>query len=173
MPSARPRKLRPLPEGLTLEKGAHESPDEGLCLLELAAYLAGRKHSDSPPCVCPVLAEYGRALNDALPDAERQRLIPLAIQLVGTKTSPEVERARAYLFADAAVREFAPLAFDAAGLVEEALKLRELAPVTDESAAMSAAWSARSAAPPVWEAAIAVLERAIDITEEGAACTSI
>ena len=69
---------------LTLTKGSHNGPDDGACLLEAASWLAGEPWSDSPRCVSPVLAAYGRALNDALPDDKRQQLKPLLPRLLNT-----------------------------------------------------------------------------------------
>ena len=69
---------------LVLARGGHPSPSQGVCLLEAVSWLAGEPFSDHPECVSPVLAAFGRALNDALPDAERQRLLPLVPLLVGS-----------------------------------------------------------------------------------------
>jgi hypothetical protein len=98
-----------------------------------------------------VIAAYARSLNDWLPDDARQRLKAYIPRLVGT-VEPDLELRCAFACADAAVRVFAPLAFAATGLVEEAAKLGALAPVDRESAesarsaAESAEWAARSAA---------------------------
>jgi len=67
-----------------LELGSHENVDEGVCLLEVVALLAGEGMTDHPLCVSAVLAQYGRDLNDGLNDVDRQRLVPLAPRLVGT-----------------------------------------------------------------------------------------
>ena len=40
----------------TLAHGAHDSPADGLCAMEAAAWLAGEPHSDHPACVSPVIA---------------------------------------------------------------------------------------------------------------------
>jgi hypothetical protein len=55
-----------------------------MCLLEAAAYVAGEPWSDSPECVSPVLAAFGRSWNDALDDENRQMLKPFIPRLVGT-----------------------------------------------------------------------------------------
>jgi len=70
--------------GIVLARGKHGSREQGVCLLEAVAYVAGEPHSDHPACVSPVLAAFGRALNDALDSVERQRLVPLVPRLVGT-----------------------------------------------------------------------------------------
>ncbi len=131
---------------LVLHSGAHVSASDGVSLMEAVSALAGEPWSNSPSCTSPVLAAYARSLNDWLPDDERQRLKAYIPRLVGT-AEPELELRRAFACADAAVRVFAPLAFAAAGLVEEAAKLGALAPVDPQSAesARSAAESAESA----------------------------
>ena len=37
-----------------LSRGAHESPAEGACVIELASMLAGEEFSDDPVSACPV-----------------------------------------------------------------------------------------------------------------------
>src|SRR3990167_3478451 len=139
-----------------LDSGSHR-PDGKYCLMEAVAFVAGEPWSDSPACACPVLAAYGRALNDAMPDEQRQRLIPLIPKLVGTRATREIEQRRAYLLADVAVRVLAPIALRAAKLDTEADKLAALPEITNESAAeaaMSAAVVAASAAESAWSAAV-------------------
>ena len=70
-----------------LSRGMHLTREEGMCLLEAVAFLAGEEHSDRPVCVHPVLASYGHGLNDAIfPEREdlHDRLRSLAQRLVGT-----------------------------------------------------------------------------------------
>jgi hypothetical protein len=55
-----------------------------MCLMEYVAYLAGEPWSDRPDCTHPVLAALARAVNDQLPDKERQGLARLADRLIGT-----------------------------------------------------------------------------------------
>jgi hypothetical protein len=144
---------------LVLRSGTHTSPSDGVSLMEAVSALAGEPWSNSPSCTSPVIAAYARSLNDWLPDDARQRLKAYIPRLVGT-AEPDLELRRAFACADAAVRVFAPLAFAAAGLNEEAAKLGALAPVDRESAesarsaAESAEWAARAAASlAAWSAA--------------------
>ena len=127
-----------------LEIGAH-SPDSTWSLMEAVAYVAGESWSDSPECTCPVLASYGRSLNDYMPYDQRQRLIPIIPSLIGTKAGREVELRRAYLLVDVAVRVMAPMALRAAHLDEEAHNLASLPEITNAEAA-EAAWAAAEAA---------------------------
>lgn len=92
---------------ITLDSGNHSSRARGACLLEAVAWFAGEAHSDHPACTCPVLAAYGRALNDRLMDEERQLLRPLIPQLVGTYSTPAVEEARRKVLVQSVLEYFA------------------------------------------------------------------
>lgn len=85
----------------------HDDPDQGVCLLELAAVFAGQPFSDTPPCVSPVLGAFGRRLNDALPDDKRQALKPLIPSLVDT-AGDGLDEARSYLALDWLIRTYLP-----------------------------------------------------------------
>jgi hypothetical protein len=127
-----------------LSVGSHISPEAGLCLLEMTAHLAGEPHSDSPECTCPVLAAFGRVLNDRfVPLGFAARLSPLAAELIGTRGDPRLELARAELLAWRACTVFAPLALEAVGMAEHAATLR-VAP-TLAAAARAARAAARAA----------------------------
>jgi hypothetical protein len=90
---------------IRLTAGQHSGPGDGLCLMEAVALFAGERHGDWPASVCPVLIEFGRVLNDAMPDRWRtDLLLPLVPALVGTRdpqsdscgtTSTGLERKRA------------------------------------------------------------------------------
>lgn len=58
-------------ENLNLDKGAHSTRDEGVCLMEAVAFVAGEPHTDHPVCASPVLGAFGRSLNDVLSDETR------------------------------------------------------------------------------------------------------
>lgn len=71
---------------IRLTVGDHKSPADGLCVMEAVALFAGERHGDWPACVCPVLIEFGRVLNDTTPDQWRtDLLLPLVPVLVGTR----------------------------------------------------------------------------------------
>ncbi len=93
-----------------LSKGAHKHEDEGACVMEAVAYVAGEPWTDRPACACPVLGTFCRSWNDALPtDADRDRLLrPLIPRLAGSRATPEVETCRAWLAVDWLVRTCAP-----------------------------------------------------------------
>src|SRR6266702_835429 len=112
-------------DGLVLASGGHSMREQGVCLLEAVAWMAGENHSDHPACVCPVLGALGRRVNDRLPDDLRQQLIPLVPHMIGTRGDGlTVKRA---FFAARWVLTFAvPYALDAVGETDYAGRLRAL-----------------------------------------------
>ena len=72
----------------------HDSPDDGVCVMELASMLAGEPFTDRPESVSPSLAALLRGLNDGLDDEQRQTLKPFAATSVGTVAHRRVERER-------------------------------------------------------------------------------
>lgn len=78
-----------------LARGRHSSPEEGVCVMELASMLAGEAFSDHPRSVCPVIAAFLRAYNDRVDDRWRQDLYAYAAKAVGPRSSVAVERQRA------------------------------------------------------------------------------
>jgi hypothetical protein len=80
---------------VTLTRGRHCSPEEGVCVMELASMLAGEPFSDRPQSVCPVIGAFLRAYNDRLDDHWRQDLYAYAAKVVSTRSSIAVERRRA------------------------------------------------------------------------------
>jgi hypothetical protein len=91
---------------IVIGKGSHGSRHEGVCAMELVAWLAGERHSDSPDCTSPVIASIVRSLNDRISDdAERTQLLrPLIPKLLGTAGSEAVETRRLALDASVAKR---------------------------------------------------------------------
>jgi hypothetical protein len=86
--------LRPDGTPIRLAPGAHSSPQEGVCVVELASVIAREKFSDRPRCVCPVIGAFLRGWNDRAPHAERQRLGPYAAYIVGSRNVARVTRQR-------------------------------------------------------------------------------
>jgi hypothetical protein len=106
-----------------LRRGHGIHPRDGACLLDAVSYLEYGTLGDHPECVCPVIAAFGRGINDAMSDEGRQRLRVFIPRLVGT-VDPDSEQARAEYLAWQAIRVFAPLALEAAGFKEQATALR-------------------------------------------------
>src|SRR5437763_6369734 len=77
-----------------LAPGSHGSPREGVCVVELASLIALEEFSDRPWCVCPVIAAYLRGWNDRAAHAERQRLAPYAMRIVGSRADRKTTRRR-------------------------------------------------------------------------------
>lgn len=119
---------------LQLAKGVHDSPDAGMCLLEAVAYFAGERHSDSPLCVSPVLADFGRSINDRLPYNQRQELKRFIPRLPGTAFDGRDDR-RPWLALDWLARTCMPTWLDFVGLTEHASTLRALPEVVDSATA--------------------------------------
>ncbi len=77
-----------------LSRGKHTGPQQGACVMELASLLAGEPFSDHPISVCPVIGSLLRAYNDSIDDRRRQDLYAYASEVVGSRGSPDVQRAR-------------------------------------------------------------------------------
>ena len=141
---------------VVLKYGSHIDRSNGLCAMEVVAWLAGETHSDRPTCACPVIAAMVRGLNDAISDNDelRTRLLrPLLPQLLNTAASRKVTIQRGFIATDFAVRVVAPIALEVVGLKDEATKLRALAPIADKATARAAAYAARAAAAYAADAA--------------------
>jgi hypothetical protein len=91
-----PNQIAVLGDGtsIRLTAGGHSSPRNGVCVVELASMIAGEAFSDRPRCVCPVIAALLRGLNDRAGHAERQRLSPYAVRIVGSRGDRRVTRER-------------------------------------------------------------------------------
>ena len=151
-------------EALRLAQGAHNSIEDGACIMEAAAWIAGEPWSDHPECVSPVIAEFCRSWNDALPDADRHRLLaPYVAKVLGTKTTKKDEETRAWLATDWLVRVCTPAWLRLAKLDEHARALESLARICDATTARSAQPSleaARSASAAARDAASAAASAA-------------
>ncbi len=113
-----------------LQRGAHPTRGDGMCAMEMVAWLAGEAHSDEPVCACPVLAAFVRACNDAMSDAQRNRYLrPLVPRLVNTRGSAASERQRGLVVVDALVRHLLPAWLRRHRRADEAKLLGELPPV--------------------------------------------
>lgn len=81
-------------EAVHLEAGKHASPEEGVCVMELASILGGEPFSDYSRRICPVIGAFLRGYNDLLNDELRQDLRPYAEQVLDTRAGPEVTERR-------------------------------------------------------------------------------
>jgi hypothetical protein len=79
-----------------LSEGKHTSPEDGVCVMELASMLAGERFGDHPVSVSRPIAAVLRGYNDWLDRDEerRQTLYAYASRVVGTAAGSDVEDAR-------------------------------------------------------------------------------
>lgn len=146
---------------IILERLPHPRRSLRLTVLELAAWLAGEPHSDTPATVSAVLATYARWFAGALDDEARQQLKPLAPLLVGTAGVREADEARVWVATDWLVRVQAPAWLEVAGLADAAGRLAQLGPVTEDLELIRAV--------DVLSVALTIAARRIDITTSIAA----
>ncbi|KVD26421.1 hypothetical protein [Burkholderia ubonensis] len=155
---------------ISLNHGGHESPEQGHCLLEVVSMFAGEDFGDSPACVDPILAQFGRSWNDGMrSDEERAQLKVYVTRLPGTNKGADLSQKRGWMAMDWIVRTYtaAWLALNP-GLAHHAEALKALPPITciadlqaaqpkldaarkDAAAAGDAAWDA--AGDAAWDAA--------------------
>ena len=142
-------------EKLKLKNGAHQEQQRQFCVMEAVAYVAGEPHSDAPKCASRVVARFAMRLNDRWDDKQRQALKPFVLRIAGTAADNATELRRAFMCADWAVRELAPIYFDAAKLAEWAERLRALPAVVDKKTAEAARDAAREGRNSAADAAAA------------------
>ncbi len=160
-PRWRSLKKLPLAKALAIgfSEGSHRDRSNGMCVMEVAAWVAGEPHSDHPKCVSKVIGAFMRNWNDSLRSpAERKRLLgPLLKPTLKTAANDAVEECRARMCDDWMVRTFAPAWLELAGLKDEAASLRALPDLTTTQAcvdAMPKLETARAKADAAWDAAL-------------------
>jgi hypothetical protein len=94
-----------LHQTIRLSGGRHSSPDDGMCVAELASVLAGEPFTDHPASVSRVIAAFLRTYNDRTDADRRQDLLPYAALVVGTRAGLQTERERAVRCVTWAVEE--------------------------------------------------------------------
>ena len=137
---------------LILDRGAHNSPDDGLCFMEAAAFFAGEMHSDHPACVSPVLGAFLRNWNDSVDDDFRQKLKPYIQRVIDTANDGKDE-VRAWMATDWLVRVCAPAWLDLAKLTEHAMALRTADEINSSESAIKAQPSINAARAAARDAA--------------------
>ena len=146
--------VRELPENFTLKRGGHQSPEDGMCLMEAVAFLAGEEHSANPQCACPRIAAFGIRANDAFADDEMRtrNLLPLAKKIIGTRSTKAVEQRREYIALDMSLREIVPLWLDQSPeFTEHAVALRALPEIVDAASYERASKALEAASNAAWE----------------------
>jgi hypothetical protein len=81
-------------DSVRLDPGAHRSPRDGVCLMELASLMAKEKFSDRPRCACVVISAFLRDWNDRSGHAQRQHLRPYAGRVIGSRSHRSVTHRR-------------------------------------------------------------------------------
>lgn len=158
---------------LQLGSGAHKPGDPDPCLLEAESIFAGEPFGDSPSCVDPVLAAFGRSWNDALADADRQTLKQYLGRLAGTNNGPALSAKRSFMALDWLWRVHAPLWLDQVPeLAEHAAALRALAPITAELGVAERAAALEQAARAARDAWDAAASAAATAAYEAASCAT-
>jgi hypothetical protein len=157
--------------------GSHPTRDEGMCVMEAVAYVAGEGHTDRPECACPVLTAFLISWNDSLPsDGERQRLLSsFVFRLPGTRATKEIEEKRGMVALEWMIKVFTPAVLELTpSLVGYAKALRSLK-VREENEAevLSALSAAESAAESAaWSAALSAALSAAESAAESAALSA-
>lgn len=130
-----------LPDAIS--HGKHVSPEQGLCVMETVAYIAGEPHTDRPACACPVITALAIAINDALPDdATRTRLLaPFVHKIVDTRLTTDVQQRRGFMLADFYYRILLPHVLHTRYLVTYGFVslLQSHAPITNVASALAVA----------------------------------
>lgn len=151
-------------DSIELKSGSHGGREAGVCLLEAVAWVAGEPHTDHPACACPILATFGRQLNDVLPDEKRQRLRTFIPRIVGTADDGRSQE-RGLAAADWLIRTYTPRWLDAAGLHDAAQRVRSLAELRSwdqlDDSYIAVLGAARSEADAAWDAAGAAARDAV------------
>lgn len=75
-----------------LSSGAHDSPKDGACFMEMASFLAGEEFSDSPQCADPFLTSVCQGINDRCTDEERATIAHLIPRVIGTRQDRDMHK---------------------------------------------------------------------------------
>jgi hypothetical protein len=135
-----------------LSPGAHETPDEGRCVMEWAAWIAGEPHSDQPVCV-----DSGRRRVPAVMErCARRRDAPAAAAVRGPRDRDRDDGRsleRSFMCFDWLVRVHTPAWLELAGLAGHANALRGLPPIIDREGVRRADPLVNAAGAAAWAAA--------------------
>jgi len=139
----------------TFGRGAHETREDGMCVMEAVAYVAGEEHSDSPKCASPVIAAFLRSWNDSIPDDDRRRelLAPFVFRLPGTAAGTEIELRRSEMALDWLVREFTPRFLELVPAIGEHARMLRCLPELNTRNFDMAVPIIRAAEAAAWDAA--------------------
>lgn len=84
-------------EPLKLKRGPGKDFKNGLCFMEAVSWLDGGEATDKPDCACPLLGHYAIFINDMADDQQRQKLLPFAVDMAGTRSTDHHEKRMRFL----------------------------------------------------------------------------
>jgi len=151
-----PERLRALGltslDDLTIAYGSHRAAEDGMCVMEATAYIAGEKFSDHPKCTSEFITSLCISFNDRLPsNAERDRYLkPLIPKLIGTRTTDADDETRRRMALNWVVRNRFPAYLRLAGLTAEAEQLEQLPEIVDLDGETIARRLSRETADKCW-----------------------
>lgn len=68
-----------------LSKGAHKTPKDGACIMEMVSYVSGDEWTDMPACTDPLIAKIAQIVNDSLSNKDRHLILPYFDRLFNTR----------------------------------------------------------------------------------------
>jgi len=71
--------------------GYHQSPEDGLCIMEMVAFIQRLEHTDMPACTCPLIVRVSQCINDMVSDKNRNKLLEYIPYLIDTNVLPPVD----------------------------------------------------------------------------------
>ena len=147
-----------LAEQVVLEGGSHESRKDGVCAMEMVAWMAGDSHTDAPDCVSGVLQGFVRTWNDDLEHDDRNRVLkPVLRDLINT--DGQAEERHHWMLLDWLVRTAVPTWIEDVGdLKWDADQLRALPEIRD----IETAYRARGVMQAAVKQAMSLFEHHLD-----------
>ena len=112
-----------------LSYSSHTHREDGVCLTEVVAWLAGEPHTDEPKTMCPTLTKIMKYWNDELNIPYRDPAIKhYAPRLIGTNLGPKAAELRANMAAEWLFQQYFPGWLDLIGLSGHARTLGSFRP---------------------------------------------
>ena len=106
---------------INLSYSSHIRREDGVCLTEVVAWLAGEPHTDDPKTMCPTLTKIMKYWNDELNIPYRDPAIKhYAPRLIGTNQGPKAAEQRANMAAEWLFQQYFPGWLDLIGLLGHA-----------------------------------------------------
>ena len=114
---------------IDLSYSSHIHREDGVCLTEAVAWLAGEPHTDEPKTMCPTLTKIMKCWNDELNIPYRDPAIKhYAPRLIGTNLGPKAAELRVNMAAEWLFQQHLPGWLDFIGLFGHARTLGSFRP---------------------------------------------